>query len=165
VIRAEELTAVGAREFIGVGYAGALTPGLRPGDVIVCDEAIRDEGTSHHYAHPDVPARASRPLSRWVTQRLGDAHIPFRTGSTWTTDAPYRETRAELRHYRSQGVLTVEMEAAALFIFARHRNVRAASVLIVSDVLRESGWNPQFHRVAARLESVASTLLRAARAS
>ena len=33
---------------------------------------------------------------------------------TWTTDAPYRETVEEITRYRGEGILTVEMEAAAL---------------------------------------------------
>ena len=37
-----------------------------------------------------------------------------------TIDAPYRETVAEARRYRRQGVLTVEMEAAALFAVGRY---------------------------------------------
>jgi len=163
VIRSEELAAVGAREFIGVGYAGAISPDLAPGDVVVCDSAVRDEGTSHHYAHPDVLARPSDSLTRWIEQSLAAANIPFRKGESWTTDAPYRETRAELRHYRRRGVLTVEMEAAAMFIFARHRGLRAASVLVVSDVLREKGWKPHFHRLGDTLATVTSVLIRASR--
>lgn len=165
VLRAEELAAVGARAFIGVGIAGGLAPGLRPGDVVVCDRAVRDEGTSHHYAPADVPARASPSLNRWLAATLTEAKIPFRSGASWTTDAPYRETLAEVRHYRKQGVLSVEMEASALFIFARHRGLRAASVLVVSDLLTDRGWSQHFHRVGERLESVAAALVAGARAS
>jgi uridine phosphorylase len=165
ILRAEELAAVGAREFIGVGYAGALSPTLRPGDVVVCDRAVRDEGTSHHYAHPNVVARPSATLNRWITGALSEARIPFRLGEGWTTDAPYRETREELRHYRKLGILTVDMEASALFIFARHRNLRAATVFVISDVLTERRWRPHFHRVGEKLELVASALVRASKAA
>jgi uridine phosphorylase len=165
VIRSEELAAVGAREFIGVGYAGAISPELRPGDVVVCDSAVRDEGTSHHYAHPSVAARPSVSLNQWVKGILSKAEVPFRSGESWTTDAPYRETLRELRHYRRRGVLTVEMEASAMFIFARHRGLRAASVLVVSDVLTEEAWKPHFHHLGDKLESVASVLIRASRSN
>ncbi|MGP8072619.1 MAG: nucleoside phosphorylase [Thermoplasmata archaeon] len=163
VIRCEEMAAVGTREFIGVGFAGALSAALHPGDVVVCDRAIRDEGTSHHYAHPNVAARASVPLTRWVTQALSEADLPFQTGESWTTDAPYRETGMELRHYRGKGVLTVEMEASALFILGRHRGLHVASVLVVSDVLTDKEWLPHFHRVGDKLEAVALALIRASR--
>ena len=42
-------------------------------------------------------------------------------GSTWTTDAPFRETAEAIEAARSKGVLAVEMEAAALYSFARAR--------------------------------------------
>ncbi|HLY77717.1 MAG TPA: nucleoside phosphorylase [Thermoplasmata archaeon] len=163
VVRCEELAALGTKEFIGVGFAGSLSPELHPGDVIVCDGAVRDEGTSHHYAHASVPALPSAALLGWVTKTLAESSISSRTGPSWTTDAPYRETGAELRHYRGRGVLTVEMEAAALFIFARHRGLRAASVFVVSDVLTEERWEPHFHRMGGTLEKVATAILRASR--
>ncbi len=52
-----------------------------------------------------------------------------------------------------------------MFIFARHRGLQAASVLVVSDVLTENGWKPHFHRLGDKLESVASSLIRASRSN
>ena len=152
---------MGTREFVGIGYAGALAPDLAPGDIVVCDGAVRDEGTSHHYAPAHVTARPSRALTRWVERTLVRAGLAFRVGPSWTTDAPYRETRAELRRYRREGVLTVDMEASALFVFARFRRVRAASVFVISDVLTERGWDPHFHAVGRRQVEVAGAVLRA----
>jgi uridine phosphorylase len=160
-VHAEELAALGTREFIGVGFAGSISPDLRPGEVVLCDGAIRDEGTSHHYAHPSIQARPSVGLQRQVGDMLTAAGIPFHVGRSWTTDAPYRETRAELRHYRKLGVLTVEMEAASLFIFARHRGVHAASVFVISDLLSDEHWEPHYHRAGPSLERVASAILAA----
>jgi len=157
----EELAALGAREFVGVGFAGALSSELAPGDLVVCDGAVRDEGTSHHYAPAHVAATPSPSLTAWVRGVLESAGLPYREGPSWTTDAPYRETRVELRRYRSEGVLTVDMEASALFVFARARRVRAASVFVISDVLEESGWKPHFHRMRPRLAEITRALLRA----
>jgi len=39
-------------------------------------------------------------------------------GSSWTTDAPYRETAEEVAKYRADGIVTVEMEASCLFTVA-----------------------------------------------
>ena len=49
-----------------------------------------------------------------------------------------------MRHYRREGVLTVEMEAAALFAVAAVRGVEAASVFVLSDLLGETEWTPEF---------------------
>ena len=44
-----------------------------------------------------------------------------RYGATWTTDAPFRETESSLATARAAGALAGEMEAAALYAFARAR--------------------------------------------
>jgi uridine phosphorylase len=75
---------------------------------------------------------------------LGESGLAFRTGVSWTIDAPYRETVAEARHYQAEGVLCVEMEAAALFAVAQVRGVRLASAFVISDSLADLAWNPRF---------------------
>ena len=58
--------------------------------------------------------------------------LPFeqeRQGTSWTIDAPYRETVAEIRRYRQEGVATVDMEASALFAVAAYRGVAEDWVL------------------------------------
>ena len=59
-------------------------------------------------------------------------------------DTPYRETIAEVRQYQQEGVMTVEMEAAALFAVAQYRGVDMAAAFVISDSLAELVWNPQF---------------------
>lgn len=71
-------------------------------------------------------------------------------GSTWTTDAPYRETAEEIAQYRDEGILTVDMEAAALFTVARLSGLAAASVFCVSDVLHGEEWEPHFSSADVR---------------
>ena len=79
---------------------------------------IRDEGTSHHYLPPgDEVARRSRP--RPVARRdAGARGCPVRVGPTWSTDAPYRETREDVLQLAGEGVLAVDMELAALLAVA-----------------------------------------------
>jgi uridine phosphorylase len=43
---------------------------------------------------------------------------PVYRGTSWTTDAPFRETAAAIARCRAQQVLAVEMEAAGLYAFA-----------------------------------------------
>jgi uridine phosphorylase len=158
----EELVAWGVRRVVSVGTAGTLQPHLLPGQVVLCTAAIRDEGTSHHYLASE---RLAEPSPR-LTERLGAAlrarGLPVTEGCSWTTDAPYRETAAEVSRYRDEGVLTVEMEAAALFAVARHRGVEVASALVVSDSLAEV-WEPHFHAEAtmAGLEAAARAAVEA----
>ncbi len=45
-------------------------------------------------------------------------HVPLYVGTSWTTDAPFRETEQAIAAYRAEGILAVEMEAAALSALA-----------------------------------------------
>ncbi len=139
-IAVEELAVLGAEAVIAVGTAGAIGGGLAAGDLVVCTGALRDEGTSHHYAPPERFALPDPALAARLRARLPGAA----PGPTWTTDAPYRETIEEIIGYRDEGVLTVEMEAAALFTVARLSGVAAASAFCVSDVLHGEQWEPHF---------------------
>jgi len=140
----EELASLGVTHFFSFGLAGGLQPEGRIGDLVVCTDAIRDEGVSHHYLPPDAEARPSAAFTEAIAQALTRRNTPFRPGPTWTIDMPYRETADEVRHYRSAGVLTVEMEAAALFAVATVRGVDAASAFVLSDLLGETEWRPEF---------------------
>lgn len=152
----EELAARGVEAVIGLGFAGGLAPNARPGDLVVCTEAVRDEGTSYHY----LPAAPTVAPDRQLTERLRAALPGARSGSTWTTDAPYRETVEEIEHFRADGVLTVDMEAAALFAVARACHIPAAAAFCVSDVLDGAQWQHAF--AAADLVDALGALFAAA---
>ena len=129
---------------MGVGTAGALRPDLGTGAVVVCDRAVGDEGVSHHYLPPARWTEPSATLSGRLRACLDEAGCSPVTGSTWTIDAPFRETVAEARHYADEGVAVVDMEAAALFAVAAVRGVDVASAFAVSDSLANGEWTPQF---------------------
>ncbi len=149
----ESLAAIGVRQFIGIGTAGALQGGLDTGEVVVCDRAIRDEGVSHHYLPAAMWAEPSSTLTGRLHRALEQAGLEPRAASAWTIDAPFRETVVEARHYADNGVAVVEMEAAALFTVGQFRNVEVASAFAISDSLADGEWVPQFGhpRLAERL--------------
>jgi uridine phosphorylase len=140
----EELIALGARRFLSIGVAGGLTDDLTTGETVVCTSAIRDEGVSHHYLGPDDPARPDASLTAALEAQLTAEGRPFRTGPAWTIDAIFRETVDEAVHFAEQGVLCVEMEAAALFAVAEHRGVALASAFCISDSLASGEWEPAY---------------------
>ena len=140
----EELLAIGVTRFLSIGTAGGLQPELAAGDVVLCTSAVRDEGVSHHYAPHEAAAEPDAALTNALEQSITAAGLPYRPGSSWTIDTPYRETATEARHYQAEGVLCVEMEAAALFTVAAHRGVALASAFCVSDSLADAEWNPLF---------------------
>lgn len=141
----EELVAWGVRRFISVGTAGSLVLDLPPGSLLLCDGAIRDEGTSYHYAPATTAALPSAALTDRLGKELSARGLAHRRGSTWTTDAIYRETAGEVKKFREAGVLVAEMEASALFTVAAFRGVEIAACFSVSDTLAELAWRPEFH--------------------
>ncbi|MFQ6095031.1 MAG: nucleoside phosphorylase [Candidatus Bathyarchaeia archaeon] len=140
----EELIACGAKSIFEVGMAGSLQDSLKPGDIVVVTEAIRDEGTSNHYFQPEVRLESSPGLKDLLIRHLDLNEIKYCVGSVWTTDGAYRETRSKLLKFRKQGALAVNMETSALFAVAKYRDVEIASVQVISDVLSEEGWQPAF---------------------
>ncbi len=145
VVLLEELIAFGVKRFISVGTAGTLQKNIKIGDLMVCEKAIRDEGTSHHYLKRSKYAYASKKITKDIIGSLEANKQKYFIGKSWTIDAPYRETVAEAKKYQKEGVATVEMEASALFSVAKYRNVELGAIFTISDSLAELEWNPKFH--------------------
>ncbi|MCC7356581.1 MAG: nucleoside phosphorylase [Candidatus Doudnabacteria bacterium] len=139
----EELAELGVKNFVSIGQAGALQPNLEIGSYVVCEKAIRDEGVSHHYVKSEKYASADPDLTNQLKKSFEKLDVTPAVGTSWTTDAPYRETVDEIKQYQSEGVLTVEMEASALFAVAQYLKVRMASAFMISDSLADIKWNPQ----------------------
>lgn len=136
VLVAEELFACGCRILISLTSAGQIVPAGSPPYFVVIDRALRDEGTSYHYAAPGVFAEADTHIVATAMRALKDAGLSACVGSSWTTDAPFRETAAAVAAARAKEVLAVEMEAAALYAFARTRN---KAVLCLAHVTNTMG--------------------------
>ncbi|NJN44703.1 MAG: nucleoside phosphorylase [Anaerolineae bacterium] len=150
---AEEFAAMGVRKMILLTWGGILQPEMKPGDIVVIDRAIRDEGTSYHYLPPEKYVDADANLAESLTQAIQARGGVCTRGTTWTTDAPYRETIDEIRQYQSEGVKTVEMESAGLFTIGQVRGIATASVVVGMDSLADLRW-----RVPDRLDEIMLSL-------
>ena len=137
----EKAIAAGGRRFVACGGAGAIRPGLALGHIVVPDAALRDEGTSYHYAPPARIIEADPSAVGTAVATLADHGVPYTTGLTWTTDAPFRETAGRVNARREEGCLTVEMETAAFLAVARFRKVRFAQYLYAGDDLSGTTWD------------------------
>lgn len=146
VIQAEEMAVLGMRYLVGIGYCGSLQPDLPVSALVIAGACVREEGTSYHYlaAHEAVG-----PSPRVVEALRAAGAADARVGRHWSTDAIYRETRDKVRAYAAEGVLAVDMEAAALYAVARYRGFQAALLLVVSDELWQEPWRPGFAETGA----------------
>lgn len=135
VLVSEQLIASGCRQIIGYASSGAVADGLSLPCLVVPNRGLRDEGTSYHYVSPSTWVEATGNLPPILARHAESCGLPVHRGPTWTTDAPYRETSSQILRHRALGVLTVEMEAAALMALAVVRKAEIASLLHVTNAL------------------------------
>ena len=140
VLVAEELFACGCQLLISVTSAGQIVSAGPPPYFVIISRALRDEGTSYHYAAPDILAEANPGLIDTAKRALQEAGVPAHVGPSWTTDAPFRETAQAIAAARAKGILAVEMEAAALYTFSREQG---RSVLCLAHVTNTMGLSGQ----------------------
>ena len=146
VAKCEELIACGARRIISLGTAATIqTPAIDIGDVVVCEQAFSDEGTSRHYFAKERVFHATQELANEIHARLKNKGLRCRMHAAWTTDAPYRETTKKRDAFIAKGAGVVDMEASAFYMLARYRKVDALSVFVVGDSVAKSTWKGHFN--------------------
>jgi uridine phosphorylase len=127
-----ELADLGARQLLRVGTCGALNAALALGDLLVVTEAIPADGTSR--ALGSIAPVAPDPELLAALLAAGDERV--RAGPVASTDLFYDAPESFERDWIAQGALAVEMESATLLTLARRRGLRAAALLLVSDLAR-----------------------------
>lgn len=142
----EELISLGLKTVILVGGVGVLYSEIPRGTFIIPEKALRDEGTSFHYQLPSRYSFPSEKITQSIRETLRSSRIGFTEGATWTTDAPYRETHDKVRRYRAEGVITVDMEASALFSIARFRGIDIGALFIAGDCVGGKKWDDRRER-------------------
>ena len=136
VLIAEELFACGCRLLVSITSSGQITATGAPPYFVIIDRALRDEGTSYHYAAPADYADGDPKLVSLAREATDGGELKVFVGPTWTTDAPFRETAESIDAAKATGILAVEMEAAALYTFAR---ASGAAVLCLAHVTNNMG--------------------------
>jgi uridine phosphorylase len=136
VLIAEEMFASGCKLLISVTSSGQILPVRPPPYFIVIDRALRDEGTSYHYVAPSDYSHADAGVISALDGAFDGFAAPVLAGATWTTDAPFRETQSAIAAMLERNLMAVEMEAAALYAFAR---ARQKPVLCFAHVTNQMG--------------------------
>lgn len=121
VLVAEQLAVSGAEIVVSMTSAGVIRADAQLPYFVLIDRALRDEGTSANYVPPATWSSLSGVLHRQLAGAYDDLSQRVLVGSSWTTDAPYRETASALAVAQDTGVCCVEMEAASLYAYASAR--------------------------------------------
>ena len=146
VVCLEKLRTLGVREFISLGVVGSLNLSVKLGTKVLIIKSFRDEGCSYHYKEPSPYVEASKNGTYMKLIKK----LKLKSVTSWTTDAPFRETKEEVVYFQSRGVECVEMESAALMVAGQYHGVSVLCLGVVSDHLSSEGWTPQFLHPAVK---------------
>jgi len=135
----EELHQLGAKRITRLGTTGGIRRDVKIGDVVVATGAAYPQGgcTISQYM-PGICGMASPDpeLTHYITRSLRERGIPYKYGPVFSSDAFYAELSEFIETLSRYGVISIEMEAAALFTIGWMRGITTACVLVVSNVLR-----------------------------
>ncbi len=157
----EKLIALGVRRICLFSCCGAVNREWAVGDVLIAVSGVCGEGVSRYYGGGERIG-VCRQETEKLRMFLKNHQISWHEGGIWSTDAPYRESRAELsRLHQHFGVDGVDMEFTALCSIAAFRKVHLSALFVVSDELWGPKWKPGFTgaRYRDRCRSLISNLI------
>lgn len=125
----ETLAALGVKTIIAVGMCGGYDQRVSVGDIIAPSTAFVEEGTSLHYYGSIEAARPDEAL-----HQLAAALPHVGTYPIVSSDSVYRQTFRKEQHWREKGAVGIDMETSAVFSVSQYLGVKAAAMLMVSDV-------------------------------
>jgi uridine phosphorylase len=137
----EELLAMGSKCLILTGSCGVLDKNIDDCAIIIPNKAIRDEGCSYHYASPSDTIDINHKYKDLFKEILEEENCPYIEGTTWTTDAFFRETYEKTQRRREQGAICVEMECASMQALCDFRETDFFQFLYASDNLDGPAWD------------------------
>ena len=136
-IAVEELERVGVETVIRVGTTGALQSHIEIGDMVVATGAAKNEGTSKRYEDVEFPAVPDYDVLTALVDAAEANDEDVHVGPMASDDAFYAETDQYISDWEEAGILSVEMEAAAVFTLARRKGMRAGAICTVDGNLVE----------------------------
>jgi AMP nucleosidase len=129
------LLAIEPKGVLFLGKCGGLKHTSEIGHFILPIAAIRGEGTSLDYFPPEVPALPSFKLHKFVSNKLLEANLDYRTGVVYTTNRRLWEHDQVFRKkMQDMTCIAVDMETATLFIVGHYNQISRGALLLVSDV-------------------------------
>lgn len=136
----EEVIAMGAKKIVLFGCCGILDQEAAGDKIIIPSSAVRDEGTSYHYVPASEEIQTDPDSVNALKRCFERLRVPYTVGKVWTSDAIYRETRAQIAARKAQGCLAVEMEYAAALAVAQFRGIPLFAFLFGADCLDSPSW-------------------------
>ena len=129
------LTAVMPKGVLFLGKCGGLKKSTEIGHFILPIAAIRGEGTSDDYFPPEVPALPSFKLHKFVSDKILEHGVDYRTGVIYTTNRRvWEHDEAFHKKLKDMTCIGIDMETATMFIVGHANEIAHGALLLVSDV-------------------------------
>ncbi len=129
------LTARHPQAVLFLGKCGGLKTSTEIGNFILPIGAIRGEGTSDDYLPRLVPALPSFKLHKFISDKLVQRNLDYRTGVVYTTNRRVWEHDEEFKlRLKEYTPIAIDMEVATLFIVGHKNEIARGALLLVSDL-------------------------------
>lgn len=140
------------KNLIRVGSAGSYHKDVKIHDVVIAMAASSTSGINNsRFLNADYSPTANFELFLKTALYAKEKNIPIKAGNVLSADEFYDDDFESYKKWADFGVLCVEMETAGLYTIAAKFNVKALSILTISDSLvtkksitasdRESSFN------------------------
>jgi uridine phosphorylase len=124
----EELINIGAKVLIRIGSVAGLQEYVNEGDIVIPYGCVRDDGASDYYVPPNFPAVANPIVYDTLTRSADGMGVNYLTGINWTHSCFYKRDTEYFQRWSRRRVISLEMEASALFVVSYLRGVKAGFV-------------------------------------
>ncbi len=160
-ILVEEIIVHGAKYIVILGTTGTVVSHIDLGDYIIATEARHPAGGLYegYKAQNDVK-RPNKILLGKLTQAFKAKDLKFHTGSVYSNDSYFVEDKNFAKRRREEGILSVEMECATLFMLGKIRKVHTAAVLIASNTVKDKTYVP-YKELEKKSEKAADAIFEA----
>ena len=135
----ETLAALGVKNILAVGMFGAFDSRVKLGEIITPEKVFIEEGTSLHYYESIDYSQPDNGLLQICSSALQAKTYPI-----VSTDAVYRQTFFKEQFWRKKGAVGVDMETSVVFSVSRYLGLRAAAILMASDIHPTSPDEPKW---------------------
>ena len=126
----------GVKNLIRVGSTGSYQKEVKIRDIVIAMAASSTSGINNsRFINADYSPTANFELLMKAALYAKESNIAIKAGNVLSADEFYEDDSNSYKKWAEFGVLCVEMETAGLYTIAAKFNVKALSILTVSDSL------------------------------
>jgi len=132
----ELITDYGVKNLIRVGSAGSYQKEVKIRDIVIAMAASTTSGiNTQRFLGASFAPTVSFELFEKALKKAKEKNISLKAGNVLSSDEFYTDDFNEYKKWAEFGVLCVEMETSGLYTIAAKYNIKALSILTISDSL------------------------------